>query len=208
MIQMNLHKALSYKKLLGKKISKLTDDISVVGLKTKASENEYLTKKSVKEFNDEVKASYTKLQDYIKNYTKVCNAITLSNATTKVVIDGKEMTVSDAINRKNNIHLEEELLRTLKYEYSDVIDRIERGNSALENKIDKLREIDAKEKLDKQSTYQLMRDTESWELVNPLNIDKEISELENSIMNFKSEVDCVLSTSNAQTIIELDIDEM
>ena len=40
MIQMNLHKALSYKKLLGKKISKLTDDISVVGLKTKASENE------------------------------------------------------------------------------------------------------------------------------------------------------------------------
>ena len=78
----------------------------------------------------------------------------------------------------------------------------------LGKKIDKLREIDTKEKLDKQSTYQLMRDTESWELVNPLDIDKEISELENSIMNFKSEVDYVLSTSNAQTIIELDIDEM
>ena len=125
-----------------------------------------------------MKASYTKLQDYIKNYNKVCNAITLSNATTKVVIDGKEMTVSDAINKKNNIHLEESLLRTLKYEYSDVIDRIERRNTALENKIDKLREIDTKEKLDKQSTYQLMRDTESWELVNPLDIDKEISEYE------------------------------
>ena len=208
MIQMNLHKALSYKKLLGKKIDKLTDNLTVVGLKTKASENEYITKKSVKEFNDEVKASYTKLQDYIKNYNKVCNAITLSNATTKVVIDGKEMTVSDAINKKNNIHLEESLLGTLRYGYSDVIDRIERRNTALENKIDKLREIDTKEKLDKQSTYQLMRDTESWELVNPLDIDKEISELENSIMNFKSEVDYVLSTSNAQTIIELDIDEM
>lgn len=53
-----------------------------------------------------------------------------------------------------------------------------------------------------------MRETESWVLVNPLNIDKEISDLENSIMNFKSEVDYVLSTSNAQTLIKLDIDEM
>lgn len=208
MIEMNLHRALTYKKLLGKKIDKLTDDLTVVGQKTKASENEYNTKKPIVEFEKEVKAKYKQLQDCIKNYTKVCNAITLSNATTKVIIDGIEMTVSDAINRKNSIHFEESLLRCMKYEYSMIIDSIESKNNALENKIDKLREIDAKEKLDKQSTYDLMRETESWVLVNPLDIDKEISDLENSIMNFKSEVDYVLSTSNAQTLIKLDIDEM
>lgn len=208
MIEMNLHKALSYKKLLNKKISKLTDELTVVGLRTKASENEYDSKKPVVEFETNVKAKYKQLQDYISNYAKVCNAITLSNSITKVTINNIEMTVSDAINRKNNIHLEENLLKSMKYEYSRTITRIEGNNDSLENKIDKLREIDAKERLDKQSTYDLMRDTETWILVNPLNIDKEIDKLENSIMNFKSEVDYVLSTSNAQTIIQLDIDEM
>lgn len=208
MIKMNIHKALSTKKLLDKRIEKATDNLIPVGYKMKSSATEYRTKEEVDRFNKETSASYIQVKTLIENYNKICRAITLSNATTKVEINGKEMTVSDAINRKNNIEYEEDLLRRLKYEYTIVLDKVKERNDLLESKIDNLREVDKKEKIDKQNTYDLMRENESWELIDPLDIKKVISEMEDDILKFKSEVDFALSTSNAQTIIEVDIDEV
>lgn len=208
MIKMNIHKALSTKKLLDKRIEKATDNLIPVGYKMKSSATEYRTKEEVDKFNKETSSSYKQVTALINNYNKICQAITLSNATTKVEINGKEMTVSDAINRKNNIEYEEDLLRRLKYEYSRVLEKVKERNDLLESKIDNLREIDKKEKIDKQNTYDLMRENESWELIDPLDIKKVISEMEDDILKFKSEVDFALSTSNAQTIIEVDIDEV
>lgn len=208
MIKMNIHKALSTKKLLDKRIEKGTDNLIPVGYKMKSSATEYRTKEEVDRFNKETSASYIQVKTLIENYNKICRAITLSNATTKVEINGKEMTVSDAINRKNNIEYEEDLLRRLKYEYTIVLDKVKERNDLLESKIDNLREVDKKEKIDKQNTYDLMRENESWELIDPLDIKKVISEMEDDILKFKSEVDFALSTSNAQTIIEVDIDEV
>ena len=207
MIKMNIHKALSTKKLLDKRIEKATDNLIPVGYKMKSSATEYRTKEEVDKFNKETSSSYKQVTALINNYNKICQAITLSNATTKVEINGKEMTVSDAINRKNNIEYEEDLLRRLKYEYSRVLEKVKERNDLLESKIDNLREIDKKEKIDKQSSYDLMRENESWELIDPLNIKKVISDMEDDILKFKSEVDFVLSTSNAETVIEVDIDE-
>lgn len=208
MIKMNIHKALSTKKLLDKRIEKATNNLIPVGYKMKSSATEYRTKEEVDRFNKETSASYIQVKTLIENYNKICRAITLSNATTKVEINGKEMTVSDAINRKNNIEYEEDLLRRLKYEYTIVLDKVKERNDLLESKIDNLREVDKKEKIDKQNTYDLMRENESWELIDPLDIKKVISEMEDDILKFKSEVDFALSTSNAQTIIEVDIDEV
>ena len=208
MIKMNIHKALSTKKLLDKRIEKGTDNLIPVGYKMKSSATEYRTKEEVDRFNKETSASYIQVKTLIENYNKICRAITLSNATTKVEINGKEMTVSDAINRKNNIEYEEDLLRRLKYEYSRVLEKVKERNDLLESKIDNLREVDKKEKIDKQSSYDLMRENESWELIDPLDIKKVISDMEDDILKFKSEVDFALSTSNAQTIIEVDIDEV
>lgn len=207
MIKMNIHKALSTKKLLDKRIEKATNNLIPVGYKMKSSATEYRTKEEVDKFNKETSSSYKQVTALINNYNKICQAITLSNATTKVEINGKEMTVSDAINRKNNIEYEEDLLRRLKYEYTIVLDKVKERNDLLESKIDNLREIDKKEKIDKQSSYDLMRENESWELIDPLNIKKVISDMEDDILKFKSEVDFVLSTSNAETVIEVDIDE-
>lgn len=207
MIKMNIHKALSTKKLLDKRIEKATNNLIPVGYKMKSSATEYRTKEEVDRFNKETSSSYKQVTTLINNYNKICQAITLSNATTKVEINGKEMTVSDAINRKNNIEYEEDLLRRLKYEYTIVLDKVKERNDLLESKIDNLREVDKKEKIDKQNTYDLMRENESWELIDPLDIKKVISEMEDDILKFKSEVDFALSTSNAQTIIEVDIDE-
>lgn len=208
MIKMNIHKALSQKKMLDKKIKKANNEIRPLGCKMKSSSTEYFTKLETEEFNKKAEASYEKAVALIKNYNKICQAITLSNAQTEVEVNGVKMTVSDAINRKNNIDKEKELLQALKYEYKCSLDEVKSRNDKLENKIDNLREIDKKEKVDKQSTYDLMRENESWHMVDPLDIKKVISDMEDDILKFESEVDFVLSTSNAETVIEVDIDEI
>lgn len=208
MIKMNIHRALSQKKMLDKKIEKANNEIRPLGCKMKSSTTEYFTKLETEEFNKKAKASYEKAVALIKNYNKICQAITLSNAQTEVEVNGVKMTVSDAINRKNNINKEKELLQALKYEYTRSLEEVKSRNDKLENKIDNLREIDKKEKVDKQNTYDLMRENESWQMVDPLDIKKIISDMEDDILKFESEVDFVLSTSNAETVIEVDIDEI
>ena len=119
------------------------------------------------------------------------------------------MTVSDAINRKNNIDKEEELLRALKINYRDALEEVERKNEKLEDRIDTLRENDKKNDIDKQNNYyDSMRENESWSLIDPLNMREYIEKMEDDIETFKSEVDFVLSTSNAKTVIKIDIDEI
>lgn len=209
MIEMNLHKALTYKKLLEKKIEKASRNLTSVGFKMNSANTEYETKMSIPDFNEEVKSSVTKAKDFINNYNKICQAITLSNAKTKIKIGDKEMTVSDAINRKNNISKEEYLLSQLKRNFTDAIEEVELRNNKLENRIDTLRENDKKNDIDKQSNYyDSMRENESWSLIDPLNMRDYIEKMENDIMEFKSEVDFALSTSNAKTTIKVDIDEI
>lgn len=208
MIKMNICRALTEKKTLEKRIKRANSEIKPLGCKMKSSTVEYFTKLNIDEFNKESKASYEKAVALIKNYNKICQAITLSNARTEVEINGIKMTVSDAINRKNNIDKEKELLQALKYEYKCSLDEVKNRNDKLENKIDNLREIDKKEKIDKQNTYDLMRENESWHMVDPLDIKKIILDMEDNILKFESEVDFVLTTSNAETVIEVDIDEM
>ena len=208
MIKMNIHKALSTKKMLDKKIEKANNEIRPLGCRMKSSSTEYFTKLDIEDFNKKAKASYDKATALIKNYNKICQAITLSNAQTEVEINGVKMTVSDAINRKNNLYKEKQLLDTLKCRYRYSLEEVKNRNDKLENKIDNLREIDKKEKVDKQSTYDLMRENESWIMVDPLDIKTIISDMEDDILNFESEVDFVLSTSNAETVIEVDIDEI
>ena len=208
MLKMNIHKALSTKKLLEKRIDKVNDSLIPLGYKMKSSSTEYSTRLSVDDFNKKAQSSFEKSTALIHNYNKICQAITLSNSRTEIEVNGQKMTVSDAINRKNNIDKEEQLLNVLKKNYKKVLDEVKHRNDVLEEKIDTLREIDIKEKIERQSSYEIMRESESWEMVDPLNILKIIDNMEKDIMEFKSEVDFVLSTSNAQTIIEIDIDEV
>ena len=209
MIEMNLHKALSYKKLLEKRIAKANRSITSIGYKMNSANTEYNTKLTVDDFCKKAKASVIQAKALIENYNKVCQAITLSNAKTKVEINGLQMTVSDAINRKNNIDKEEELLRTLKINYRDALEEVERKNEKLEDRIDTLRENDKKNDIDKQNNYyDSMRENESWSLIDPLNMREYIEKMEDDIETFKSEVDFVLSTSNAKTIVKIDIDEI
>ena len=46
-----------------------------------------------------------------------------------------------------------------------------------------------------------------WELVNPSDMEKAIKNLEDSITSFETDVDYVLSTSNAVTLVTVNLED-
>jgi len=213
MKQITVTKALSDVKVLTDRIEKETDKLTV--LSTKLKSKKVLKDKNIEvdDFKNEVKANYQSILDLIKNRDVIKSAIILSNAKTKVIIADKEYTVAEAIDKKNRIALEADLLMKLKSELITKSKQVTNFNDKLEAQIDKEREImlsgdNAKNKDIVKTAEELAtakRENNSVELVDPLNIEKVINELEDSIMSFKAEVDQQLSISNAVTLIEVEI---
>ena len=213
MKQITVTKALSDLNVLTSRIEKETDKLTVLSAKLKSKN--VLKDKNIKvdDFKNEVKANYQSILDLIRNRDVIKSAIILSNAKTKVVIAGKEYTVAEAIDKKNRIALEADLLMKLKSELITKSKQVTNFNDKLEAQIDKEREImlsgdNAKNKDIVKTAEELAtakRENNSVELVDPLNIEKVINELEDSIMSFKAEVDQQLSISNAVTLIEVEI---
>jgi hypothetical phage-related protein len=211
--EITVTKALSDLNVLTGRIEKETDKLTVLSTKLKFKNVLKDKNINVDDFKNEVKANYQSILDLIKNRDIIKSAIILSNAKTKVVIAGKEYTIAEAIDKKNRIALETDLLMKLKSEFVTKSKQVTNFNDKLEAQIDKEREImlsgdNAKNKDIVKTAEELAtakRESNSVELVDPLNIEKVINELEDGIMSFKAEVDQQLSVSNAITLIEIDI---
>lgn len=211
--EITVTKALSDLNVLTGRIEKETDKLTVLSTKLKSKNVLKDKNTNVDDFKNEVKANYQSILDLIKNRDIIKSAIILSNAKTKVMIAGKEYTVAEAIDKKNRIALETDLLMKLKSEFVTKSKQVTNFNDKLETQIDKEREImlsgdNAKNKDIVKTAEELAtakRESNSVELVDPLNIEKVINELEDSIMSFKAEVDQQLSVSNAITLIEIDM---
>lgn len=211
--EITVTKALSDLNVLTGRIEKETDKLTVLSTKLKFKNVLKDKNINVDDFKNEVKANYQSILDLIKNRDIIKSAIILSNAKTKVVIADKEYTIAEAIDKKNRIALETDLLMKLKSEFVTKSKQVTNFNDKLEAQIDKEREImlsgdNAKNKDIVKTAEELAtakRESNSVELVDPLNIEKVINELEDGIMSFKAEVDQQLSVSNAITLIEIDI---
>ena len=197
-------------------MSNITITRALVELKTLDSRIEkakrdaiFISYKCNSEENTKDKITPNKLQqinDLIAYRNRVKAAIIHSNATTTVVISKKEYTVAEAIERKSSISYERELLATLKTQLGQVTRQIENHNADLRKKADSMIEKSLGSN-QKTNTDELKSFTESYisanraEIVDPLGIAKRIEDLEEHIVNFDSEVDLVLSESNATTKI-------
>lgn len=169
----------------------------------------FVSYKCNNEENTKDKITHNKLQqitDLIAYRNRVKAAIIKSNATTVVVIGKKEYTVAEAIERKNSIGYDRDLLNTLKTQLVTVTKQVENHNADLRKKVDGMIEKSLGSN-QKTNTDDLKSFTEAHimtnraEIVDPLSIAKRIDDLEEHIVNFDSEVDLVLSESNATTKI-------
>lgn len=193
-------------KLLDARIQKEVDNASFIGAaKAKDPTIGVITKER---FAANAKASDQSINALVANRAKLKSAIVASNAMTKVVIDGAEMTVAEAIERKVSIMYEQAYLKKMKLAYETAQSRVTSMNEKVNDQVDKLLETaygkdDAKKT---QEVYDAIAKpyhaANDWELVDPLGLADKIKALEARIDGFLSNVDTALAVANATTVIE------
>ncbi|MEX3713450.1 hypothetical protein ABFV99_13695 [Cytobacillus horneckiae] len=164
---------------------------------------------TLKEFEDEASANYQSVKDLISRRNEIKSKLILANATTTVLIAGKEMTIAEAIDQKDFIDYKQSLLNELKRQLSLNVQMIDREQREMELRLDKRLESDFGSKDRKNHVNEIEQTTTNFKnrnqpaLVDPISIRKEIENLETEINDFLVDVDAVLSEANATNFIEV-----
>lgn len=163
-------------------------------------------KNSQKEFTP--KEDLQSINDMINRRQKIKSLIMESNAKTEVTIAGQKMKVIEAIETKSSIGYKLKLLGRLKNNLLTVNNIIERTNQNVQERLDNLLISNfGKDKKANEDDFAAVSvpflKTNEAKLDDKIEIQKEIKALEEFIDTFTSEVDFVLSESNALTTIEI-----
>lgn len=206
---MTIHKALAELKVLESRIMKTVGD-GTYCVANKHS-NEKISGVSVEDYKKVMQGAYDKAVDLITRYKAIKKAVTLSNAKTVVKIGEEEYAVAEAIWMKNHgVEFDELLLNELREQYNKAQAKILKQNgNDLEQRAEQYvvgiyGSKEGKTNTDDfEKTKQDFITSQTFELVDPIGILEKIEVLEEKISVFKAEVDAVLSTSNALTVVEI-----
>lgn len=209
MRKISITEALNELKLYDSKIEKAIANAKFVGATKKSADKVGVVKRET--FIEKAKASHQSVTDLIANRNAMKSAIVKSNAITQIEVNGKTMTVAEAIEHKNSIKYEENFLTEMKKQYANTVNTVDRENKNVDRKVDELIATlvgkDSDKKLSKEDQVAVetpYREKNEYEMVDPINIFDEMIKLESEIDGFKAEVDTRLVLSNATTFIELD----
>lgn len=204
--KISIHRALTELKMLNHRIEAATNEVSAVLANRKS--NSKINGVEMQEYEKQMQASYDKVVSLIDYRNRIKALVVESNAKTKVIVGKEEMTVAEAIERKQSIQYEKKLLEVMQQQYRSAVNTVAKENDALPAKLETYL-VNILGNKEKQSPEEVKLHTETfmkrneYELIDPMNIKKKIEALSNRIEEFESEVDAVLSESNATTFIEV-----
>lgn len=208
-MEISINRGLSELKLLDNRIRKSIES-RFIDIKVANQDRLWKTPTLVKDFEELVKSNLQSIHDLMERRKAIKSAISISNAMTKVMISNKEYTVAEAIERKSSIEYEKCLLDILRRDFRYALKEINDYNERLENKIsdsiDAMISSDSKNKdlIEQANKFaEEQRKSKKLVMVDPIDIEKYISNLDKEIDEFLSEVDFVLSESNAKTLINI-----
>ena len=194
MRKISITEALNELKLYDSKIMKAITNAKLVGAAKKSADKVGVVKKE--DFEERAKASYQSVTDLIANRNTLKSAIVKSNAVTEVTINGKTMTVAEAIERKNSIDYDETFLAEMKRQYASATDTVTKENKKVDNKVDELLATligkDSSKEVNKDSQEAIekpYRAKNEFEFIDPIEIWDKIDALEADIDGFKASVD-------------------
>lgn len=204
--KLSIHRALTELKMLNHRIEAATNEVSAVLANRKS--NSKINGVEIQEYEKQMQSSYDKVVSLIDYRNRIKSLVVESNAKTKVTVGKEEMTVAEAIERKQSIQFEKKLLEVMQQQYRSAINMVAKENDALHAKLETYL-INILGNKDKQSPEEVKLHTETfmkrneYELIDPMNVKNKIEALNSRIEEFESEVDAVLSESNATTFIEV-----
>jgi len=162
---------------------------------------------SVESMSAKIQASFDSVESLIEMRGKIKAAIVLSNATTKVTVMEKEMSVAEAIELKSTITFRHMYLRVLQTQLAREMVDVEKANMVLDSTIEvSLNSIYGSEKTKiSEDVYKSVANPQKEQkeaaLLDPMKIEDKIKKLTEQISIIESEVDFTLSESNAKTVI-------
>ena len=212
--KMTVHKALAELKVIDERISKaIADGVYVIANK---HSNDKISGMPVNDFKDHMRASYQKATSLIDRRNALKRAVVLSNATTKITIGGTEYTVAEAIEMKNHgMEFKTTLVRAMNFQNINAQNELNRNSGdAIEKRAEQYvlsviqaQPKDTKMSIDSKSMVSLREEyikNNTYDLIDPLEVNKLIEVMTAEINEFNTEVDAALSVSNALTVIEFE----
>lgn len=207
--KLTIHRALSELKIIDSRISKaISEGVFVTANK---HSNAKINGMTIGELQSFMKSSLDSITSIITRKNAIKRAVDLSNATTKVTINGVEMTVVEAINLKNHgLESKQELVNAMRKQYSLAIQKATSDNNTLNERAESyvIGMYGGKDTKTDPSTItkakQEFIEMNTIDIVDGVDILKTIKALEEEIFNFTAEVDATLSESNAITQITIE----
>ena len=212
--QMTIHRALAELKVIDNRINKAIAEGTYV-IANKHS-NEKIAGKTINDFKDYMRSCHNKVADLINRRNAIKRAVVLSNATTKVKVDDVEYTVAEAIEMKNHgMKFKEYYMHVVTNQNATAQAELNRNSGeAIEKRAEKYildviaaQPKDAKMSIDSEAMKALRKtyiENNTYDLIDPLNVTKMIEELSTEIDKFNTEIDSILSVSNAITVIDIE----
>lgn len=204
--------ALSTLKLVDKKISKKLQELRnsnnyTIDYKIGNSDKGEYTLLTEDELKRKASGTLDSITNLIKNRRTLKAKIALSNASTEVTVNDSKMTVVECIEYKNSIQQDKDFAQLLDRIYSDIQNGYQTEVESARDKITSLLNAKLSSDSNKNNNSELLA-TELGNiykptLMDPINLNDYISGLKEKIERFETDVDVVLSISNANTFIEL-----
>lgn len=216
--KMLVTQALDERDLLVKKIQDKIANLRVVDVIKKNEERVCSARITREEYAIEVQRSYQQILDLIQRFNQIDAAIVASNAQTRIMTSYGEYTVAAAISLRSRLRgggsydgkadfelaLQKKMKSELDLEIAHTKIMNDKIQSAAENMRLSILGKDCKTKDDKPlAVVDAYVNENTAELVDPLNVEGEISKMKEKRETLLTELDTQIKVSNATTYIEL-----
>lgn len=168
------------------------------------------TNDSVESMSAKIQASYDSVDALIEYRSKIKSAIVLSNASTYVRVLGKDITVAECIDLKSTLEFRQNYLQVLHISLARELTDISKANELLDKSIElSMNTIYGSEKGKvTEDSYKAVanpqKEQKEYSILDPMKIESKIEKVTKEIEELSSELDFLLSESNARTAITIE----
>jgi hypothetical protein len=209
MTKMSVTRALAEIKRIDEKLSRLSMEGTWVGIQVGRGANATVAGSSVEATSKGITSSWDQFQSLLKNRQELKRKIVQSNAVTQLTVSGLQMSVAETIELKKSIESKRQLVNIMSQRYTQAINLVNAANTKLESTIETM--VSQVLGTDKNKVSQADIDTvasaqkaqKEQALIDPLEIVTKINTMKDEISVVDTELDFLLSESNARTEIEV-----
>lgn len=211
-MKLSVTRALAEIRRIDRQLKDLIGSSSFIGVSQGTGNQARLSsgRSTVEAFSREVQSAVDKIAALTRRRAELKAAVVVSNANTHVSVNGRTVTVAEAIELRASTQERNSVLATLRSQYNTAVAQVDRLNTKLEEQIETavntVYSSQSGAKIDP-GIYEAVaapkRAAGQASLVDPANLAKMITELETELAAIETELDFTLSESNSRTEVEV-----